>query len=147
MTDLENYLTEYYHATQALRRLSVELITATKTYENNVSLYPGHDFNAIRTKNKKILKPVEEAVELMEKIYDKEKQRIDIKITENDAKIREITALVDAAGLTGREYEYVRLRYWEGKQVEATGRAMGYEHTQLGEIRKAALEKIEEVKK
>ena len=56
MTEIEEYLTGYYYAIQNLRRLTNELVAAERTYKDGIAMYPGHDFEAIRSKNKKILR-------------------------------------------------------------------------------------------
>jgi len=146
-TDIETYLTEYYYAVRALKRLSLDFIAAQREYNDGVETMPGHGFDAILSKNKPITNPTQKAAIALVESLGKEVERITRSIADNEATIASITAFVSAAGLDGIEKEYVQYRYFENRSAENVGRLMGYEHTTVSKIRANVLDKLGMIKK
>jgi hypothetical protein len=147
----EEYLSEYYYATNRKRDLIVNLIAAKQHYKDACDTRHGHDFNAIRSKNKQIAKPVELAAEkLLEDSLGADVKKIKLELTEKQFIIDSRESLIRAAGLLGAEELYVRIRFFERGNVkgsvEYTEKKINYEHTQAWEIWKSAREKIERVR-
>lgn len=140
---IEKYLSEYHDAMRDLRRLQKELIAATRAYKDGVSLFPGHDFTAMKAKNKPITDPTARAALLLADTLGADVERIEHAIIGQRAIIAAITALVNAAGLTWLEREYVRLRYWEGRSAANTMMRMEQAERTYYRIRQSALDKLE----
>jgi DNA-directed RNA polymerase specialized sigma subunit len=142
MTEIEEYLTGYYYAIQNLRRLTNELVAAERTYKDGIAMYPGHDFEAIRSKNKKITKPTETAAILLVDTLGATVEDIRHKIIGEQSTINEVQALIDAAGLNGREKEYVRLRYMENRSHTNTYMKLGVSKPTGDRLRLTALTRL-----
>ncbi len=144
-SDIEEELTEYYYAKRDIRHYEAELERAARQYDECAAYLPGHDYRYLRDKNR-IPRPVEAAVILLE---ERSEDLNEIKRRLGNARgvIRHIEELIESAGLSGREREYVRVRYCERGNmpgsVEYTQRALCYEESQALRIKAAALKKLE----
>jgi hypothetical protein len=144
-SDIEDELTEYYYAKRDIRYLEAELERAARQYEECAAYLPGHDYAFLRDK-KRISKPVEAAVILLDERSEDLKE-IKRKISGARGAIARIEGLIERAGLTGREREYVRVRYCEKGNlpgsVEYAQRALCYEESQALRIKASAMRKLE----
>jgi len=142
ITDIESFLREYSYAERKIRRLECELI-AKMTARDNVSLMPGHGYDAIRSKNKRIVKPTEKAAIILVDHYDEEIKRIENELARARATKDAVLNLIEKAGLDTKEREYVRYRYLEGRSSGKTEKLMNV--TNSHRIRRTALEKLGKV--
>jgi hypothetical protein len=142
ITDIESFLREYSYAERKIRRLECELI-AKMTARDNVSLMPGHGYDAIRSKNKRIVKPTEKAAVILVDHYAEEIKRIESELERARATIDAISSLIEKSGLDHREREYIQYRYLEGRSSGKTEKLMNV--TNSHRIRRTALEKLGKV--
>ena len=144
-TDIEEYLASYYYAKKSLRKLAVELLAVKDLYEDAANTLRGTDFTEIKVKTNNISDPVIKAAELRFKIWESELRDIERKVEMDMQTISNIDSLIMAAGLDGREREYIEIRYFERGNVrgsaEYTQKKMNYEHSRADDIKNLALGK------
>lgn len=149
-SNIEEELTEYYYARKDIRWLETELERAITKYNECVTYLPGHDYRTPRYKERREAKPVEAAVILIEERGEDLKE-IKRKLSVARRTVRSIDGLIERAGLSGREREYVRVRYCERGNlpgsVEYTQRALNYEESQALRIKTSALAKLEQARR
>lgn len=89
--------------------------------------------------------PVFAAVQKMTDVYGVRLDAISSEITDIFYHIDEIESMVNGAGLTETERQYIQLRYFEGLQPKRICFEMNYSDSWLRDIKKAALRKIQAV--
>lgn len=142
---IEDELIEYYYAKKDVRSLEAELVKAVRQYKECAAYLPGHDYLMPKDRNH-ISKPVEAAVILLDERSEDLKE-IKRKLSGARRVIRRIDALIRLAGLSGREREYVRVRYLEKGNLPGSvlyaQEALNYEESQALRIKTSALAKLE----
>jgi hypothetical protein len=147
--DIEKLLTEKYYAKKALRQLAVELAAVKSLYDDAADTLRSIQYDQTKVQISGTSDPTEKAAELRIKIWDMQLRDAERKAEIAMQTISKIDALVMAAGLDGREMEYIEIRYFEygnvRGSVEKAQHRMGYEETTILEIKRSAFEKLKAV--
>lgn len=144
LTETEKYLRERWYAVKSIGRLLMDLSLAKSAYQQAAESSPvTRDYTRIPTRQRSNLSPVEYSAVLIVDQYRAEVESIEHRLAGERAKAAAIEAAVESAGLSQREEEYVRLRYFENKSVEATAQRLFCSPATCGRLRESALNKIE----
>ncbi|MGE5494431.1 MAG: sigma factor-like helix-turn-helix DNA-binding protein [Burkholderiales bacterium] len=145
MTETERFLRERWYAQRSIGRLMMDLSLAKRAYEesyNDASLTC--DLTKARSSQRSTLSPVEYSAVLVVDHYRAEMESIEKRLAAERRKAAMIEQAVKQAGLDPREEEYVRLRYFENRSVEATAQRLYCSLATCGRIRESALRKIKQ---
>ena len=140
----ENDLRGVYYAERDMRRLLCDLQKLEQRYEEEYTNDHRKKSEVISQKTKVKRSPVEEKVIVLVDHFSAEVDSAKRELAGRRALIESIKQAVLRAGLSPREQEYVRLRYYESRSVEALERIMSY--TKTDRIRRSVLEKLEGIK-
>lgn len=143
MKDAENYLKEHWYATRHIGRLMLDLTLARHAYEQS---YEGLSISAVYeetyTPTRRKASPVERSAMLVVDHHRAEVESIERRLQKARHRAAEVEKTVTCAGLTPRELDYVRMRYFENKRVESVARDLYCSTATCRRIRKAALQKV-----
>ena len=144
MTDIEEELIKYHYAQADILRLEHNLVNAKDRLKDayippNMAVNP----QLARVQKSEIESQVERIVILIEDNLKADVQDIETQLVVKRDVCRRILQWIQAGQLTGREEEYVRLRYLENNKVKNLPDMMHYEKTQIERIRAAALDKLQ----
>lgn len=146
MNNVERYLAEHWYATRSIGRLLIDLSLAKHVYEESYSFVSvSGDYERIKTKEKKNISSVELAAVIILDEHKAQIKSIEKRLLEERKKKEEIEQAVAQARLSGREVEYVRLRYFDKKGVETVAQRLYCSAATCGRLRKSALSKIGKV--
>ncbi len=144
MTDTEIYLYKYLDAKKEIARLLNDLDGVKARYE---SAYErpnmATNYSLARVKKPAEMSVVERTVILIVDGLRAEVEAVEGKLKEARYTIDMIEHTVKLAGLDGREREYVRLRYFEGRSAESTAIKMGISERTRDGVRNSALGKLD----
>lgn len=146
MTDVEMFLRDHWHARRSVGRLMNELTLARQAYEDRASnvatagvlMRPGG-------KGYGGTSSVERAAVLMVDQLAAEVKSIEQRLGAERRTLARIERVVAAAALSCQEAQYVRLRYFENKSVQATSQRLFCSPATSWRIKLAALKKIGDV--
>jgi hypothetical protein len=148
--NVEEYLRQYPAAWTEMNRLEAEIISIkNKASDAEEPLY-GHD-NMVKVQTNNISDPTYKAAQKYADVYapkiaDKERELAGWK-----AIVDRIDRIVMEANLTGRERQFVRMRYKENRSIGTICKAIKgkdgkrISSTTADRLRKSALSKIEKV--
>lgn len=144
MADVEMFLRDYWHAKRSIGRLMLELSEAKRAYELGAGSLPS-SLGMVRegSRQRRGGSPVERAAILLVDQLSAEVKSIEKRLDEERRAMAHIEAVVDAAGLSLRETEFVRLRYYENRSLEAAAQRLYCSSTTCWRIKNGALKKIE----
>ena len=141
---IESELREYHSAAGVIKELEFKLQELKKKYEDaytppNMAVNP----SLARVQKSEIASQVERQVErLQEHNWKRKIQEIEEQLNEKyDVRAR-ILLWIRCGNLTGREEQYIRLRYLENNPAKKLPDLMHYEERELRNIRVAALDKL-----
>lgn len=144
VTETERFLRERWFAAKSIGRLMMDLSLAknayTQSYEDaSVTC----DITKARSSQRSNLSPVEYSAILVVDHYRAEMESIEKRLLDERRRAATVEQTVKNAGLEPREEEYVRLRYFENRSVEAAAQRMYCSVATCGRIRESALSKVE----
>ncbi|MCK9480038.1 MAG: hypothetical protein M0R40_11160 [Firmicutes bacterium] len=143
MTETERYLYSYNYAIKEKTRLIKALEALRVQYTNYEAQYPC-GLTALRNRaTREVKRPTEQAAIYLVDHLSADIQKLNDSIRNETLKLSAIENLVDSAGLNGREREYVRLKYYEGKSREYIAMQWCKSVETVSLTRRSALEKIE----
>ena len=145
MTETERFLRERWFAQRSIGRLVMDLSLAKRAYEESygdASLTC--DLTKARSAQRSALSPVEYSAVLVVDHYRAEMESIEKRLASERRKAAAIEHAVEQAGLEPREEEYVRLRYFENRSVEAPAQRLYCSLATCGRIRESALGKVKQ---
>ena len=148
MADVEMILRDYWHAKRSVGRLMLQLSEAQRAYEMGVGDLPSSldlGRTAGRQRRGSGSSPVERAAILLVDQLWAEVKSIERRLEEERRAMARIEEAVKAAGLSVRETEFVRLRYFENRSLEAAAQRLYCSATTCWRIKNAALKKIKAV--
>lgn len=102
----------------------------------------GQNLDAVRVMGGLTSDPVFEAVRKMVDVYGTRIDAIRSDLVSLYFLVDEIINLVNSAGLTESERQYVQYRYFDGLRASQTAAKMGYSESRAGDIKRSALNKI-----
>lgn len=144
MTDTERFLRERWFAQRSIGRLMMDLSLAKRAYqESYADASVTCDLTKARSGQRSKLSPVEYSAVLVVDHYRAEMESIEKRLAAERRKAALVEHAVSSAGLEPREEEYVRLRYFENRSVEATAQRLYCSLATCGRIRESALRKVE----
>ena len=146
MTETEAFLRERWYAGRCVRRLLIDLTLAKSACEEAyASCGLSCDYSEINTqKQRSSLSPVEYSAILVADHYRAEMESIESRLSSERVRAMLVERAVKAARLSQREEDYVRLRYFENRSVEATAQRLYCSPATCGRLRESALSKIED---
>ncbi len=144
MNDTERFLRERWFAQRSIGRLMMDLSIAKSAYQHSYDdARMTCDLTKARTNQRKNLSPVEYSAILVVDHYRAEMESIEKRLNAERARAAAVEQAVRDARLEPREEEYIRLRYFENRSVEATAQRLYCSIATCGRIRESALRKIE----
>jgi DNA-directed RNA polymerase specialized sigma subunit len=145
MTETERFLKEKWFAQRSIGRLMMDLSLAKRAYQES---YAGAsltcDLTKVRSGQHSNLSPVEYSAVLVVDHFRAEMESIEKRLAAERRRAELIEQAVKRAELEPREEEYVRLRYFENRSVEATAQRLYCSLATCGRIRENALRKVEQ---
>lgn len=145
MTETERFLRERWFAVKSIGRLMMDLTLAKNAYtQSYADASVTCDLNKARSSQRSSLSPVEYSAILVVDHYRAEMEAIEKRLASERRRAAAVEQTVKNAGLEPREEDYVRLRYFENRSVEATAQRLYCSVATCGRIRESALLKIEE---
>lgn len=146
MREAERFLRDYSYAKRNIGRLMLDLSTARQAYEQSLESVPvSSGFVRAGGGHRAGQSPVEKAAVLAVDQFHAEVLSIEKRLRQERQTLDNIEQTVSRAGLTAPEAEYVRLRYFEGKSVEAAAQRLFCSVATCGRLRVAVLRKVEAV--
>jgi len=144
MREMEVFLKEYWYATRSIGRLMLDLAAARHAYEQSCESLPCSN-GYLRTGGRRTTahSPVERAAVIAVDHFRAEVESIERRLADERHTIAQIEKTVREAKLTAPEAGYVRLRYFEGRSVEAAAQRLYCSVATCGRMRVSALGKIE----
>lgn len=144
MREIEIFLKDYWYATRSIGRLMLDLSAARHAYEQSRQYIPSTG-GLIKTNKSRYAhdSAVEKAVILAVDQFRAEVESIERRLNYERRTIEIIEQTVANARLSAPEAAYIRLRYFEGKSVEASAQRLFCSVATAGRIRVCALDKIE----
>lgn len=147
MTKTEEFLKERWYVEKCIKRLLLDLSLAKsaceEAYSNCGLSCGGHEIKTQRQRSS--LSPVEYSAILVADQYSAEMESIERRLESERARAMIIDRAVKTAGLTQREEDYVRLRYFDNRTVEATAQRLFCSPATCGRLRESALSKLDYV--
>ncbi len=147
MTDVERLLLDHWHAKRSIGRLMLELSEAKRAYELGAGSLPsslGRLREGGRTQRSGG-SPVERAAILLVDQLAAEVKAIEKRLEQERRAMAQVEETVKAAGLSVREADFVRLRYFENRSLEAAAQRLYCSTTTCWRIKNSALTKIKAV--
>lgn len=146
MADVEMFLRDYWHAKRSVGRLMLQLSEAQRAYEMGVGDLPSSlGMERAGGRQRRGGSPVERAAILLVDQLWAEVKSIEKRLEEERRAMARIEETVRAAGLSVREAEFVRLRYFENRSLEAAAQRLYCSATTCWRIKNGALKKIKAV--
>lgn len=102
----------------------------------------GQNLDAVRVMGGLTSDPVFIAVQKMVDVYGARIDAIRHELIDLYFKVDEIMRLVNAAGLTDAERQYIQYRYFDGLRASQTAAKMGYSEDHARKIKRSAIAKI-----
>lgn len=102
----------------------------------------GQNLDAVRVMGGLTSDPVFIAVQKMVDVYGARIDAILHELIDLYFKVDEIMRLVNAAGLTDAERQYIQYRYFDGLRASQTAAKMGYSEDHARKIKRSAIAKI-----
>lgn len=148
MREVEMFLKDYWYATRSIGRLMLDLAAARHAYEQSRQSIPATG-GFIKTTRPRYSSgsAVERAAIIAVDQFRAEVESIERRLADERHTVELIEQTVRNAGLTAPEAGYVRLRYFEGKSVEAAAQRLFCSVATAGRLRVSALDKIERARK
>ena len=147
MREVEKFLWEHRAHAQEYKRLRLDFTLAQHAYEESYLNMPSScNFEIVKERNRRIAKPVEIKAMIAIDRHRAAVESIERRMKETKAKIDAIEETVSNAGLSTREREYVRLRYFLDLSALAVAQRMFVSDATGGRTRCSALGKIKRVK-
>lgn len=145
MNETEQFLRERWYAQKCIGRLLIDLTLAKSAYqEAYTSCGLSCNYDKIKTKKQRsTLSPVEFSAILVIDQFRAEMESIERKLAAERGKTYLIEQVLKAAALKPREEEYIRIRYFENRTVEATAQRLYCSIATCGRLRESALSKVE----
>jgi hypothetical protein len=143
MTNIEKRISEYYYAVQRNKWRELDLIKLREAYKAELEGQYPHSAE-IKVQNTNISSPVERATIVLVDKYNTEISALEASVKSDAATIAAIRFFVESAGLTGRQMEYVRRRYFEKQSVQMIMREMYISQATATNIRAGALSRLQE---
>ncbi len=145
MERAEALLKEYYYLKKESKKLMTDLSLAKHAYEHSMNELPSScRYSVVKSKDKRIAKPVEVNVMIMLDEYWAQVESIKKRLEDTRAKIEKIENAICKAGLDARQREYISLRYFSNLSAEAVSQRMYCSTATCRRIRRAVLKRIEE---
>lgn len=143
MTMMERYLKDHWFASRSIGRLMLDLSAAKAAYEDACAYLPSAGaMNISGVKARRESSMVEITAIFAVEQYKAEAQSIARRLKRERETMRRIEQAVALAGLDPRENDYVRLRYFENRSVQAVSQRLFCSMATCGRIRAAVLEKM-----
>lgn len=145
MTDIERYLKDHMYAKRSIGRLMLDLGLAKSKYEQSYEhVGVSCNYKQVKTgERRQHVSPVEWSAVLIVDHFRAEVESIERRLSEERQKVEMIEQMVKSAVLDAQESEYVRLRYFEGRSVQAIAQRLYCSVATCGRIRERALGKLE----
>ncbi len=144
MREAERFLKDYWYATRSIGRLMLDLSAARQAYEQSLtSLSVSGGFVKAAGRQRTGHSAVERAAVIAVDQFHAEVMSIEKRLLHERSILSRIEQMVRDAGLTAPEAGYVRLRYFEGRSVEAAAQRLYCSAATCGRLRVSALSKIE----
>lgn len=144
MREVEQFLREYWYATRSIGRLMLDLAASRHAYEQSCeSLSMPDGFARAGRRQRAAHSPVERAAIIAVDQFRAEVESIERRLEGERRTVKRVEQAVCDAGLTAPEAGYVRLRYFEGRSVEAAAQRLYCSVATCGRLRVSALAKIE----
>lgn len=146
MKETERFLKDYWYATRSIGRLMLDLSTARQAHEQSLNSLPvsgGYVKAGVRQRTRH--SAVERAAVIAVDQLHAEVLSIEKRLMHERSTLSHIEQTINNAGLTAPEAGYVRLRYFEGRSVEAAAQRLYCSVATCGRLRVSALDKIERV--
>lgn len=144
MNDTERFLKERWFAQRSIGRLMMDLSLAKSAYQQSYQdACVTCDYTKARSGQRSSLSPVEYSAILVVDHYRAEMESIEKRLLTERRRAEAVEHAVKTASLEPREEEYVRLRYFENRSVEATAQRLYCSVATCGRVRESALRKIE----
>ncbi len=146
MREVEKFLWEHRAHTQEYKRLQLDFTLAQHAYEESYLNMPSScNFDIVKERNRRIARPVEIKAMIVIDRHRAAVESIGRRMKETKAQIDAIEDIVSKAGLSTREREYVRLRYFFDLSALAVAQRMFVSDATAGRTRCSALCKIKRV--
>ncbi|MFA5676277.1 MAG: hypothetical protein WDA65_07095 [Christensenellales bacterium] len=144
MREVEMFLKDYWYAARSVGRLMLDLSAARHAYEQSCQSVPLSG-GFIKTGRPRYAanSAVEKAAIIAVDQFRAEVESIERRLAGERRTLEFIEQTVNKARLTAPEAGYVRLRYFEGKSVEAAAQRLFCSVATAGRLRVSALDKIE----
>ena len=148
MKQIEEMLKDYWYLKRDAKRLMLDLSMAQHAYEHCMHELPSScRYSVIKSKNRRIAKPVEINVIIMIDEYRAQVESIEKRLEKTRTAMARIDDILYKAELDARQGEYIRLRYFENMSAEAVSRKMFCSEATCRRIRRDTLEKVSNVLK
>ena len=145
MERAEALLKDYYYLKKESKGLMTDLSIAKHAYEHSMSELPSScRYSVVKTKDKRIAKPVEANVMIMLDEYWAQVESIKKRLEDTRTQIERIEKAICKAGLDARQREYITLRYFSNLSAEAVSQRMYCSTSTCRRIRRTVLQRIEE---
>ena len=144
MRKVEQFLKDHWYATRSIGRLMLDLSAARHAYEQSCQSLPvtqGY-LKACGTSSTR-QSPVEKAAIIAVDQFHAEVKSIELRLGDERRTVTQIEQAVRNACLSAPEANYVRLRYFENRSVEAVSQRLFCSAATCGRLRVSALDKIE----
>ena len=147
MADVEMFLRDYWHARRSVGRLMHDLKEAQAAYKLGASNLPTSSGGRVGAGGKRYsgTSPVERAALLLVDQLGAEVRSIEQRLMEERRTMAHIETVVEAARLSVKELDFVRLRYMENHSVQATAQRLFCSPATCWRLKNAALDKISKV--
>lgn len=143
MKYIESYLKEHWYTTKRIGRLMMDLSLARQAYEESYENLPSScDYKIVKSGNRSNASPVELTAIITIDQHRAEVQRVEKQLKAARRLTAEIEKVVLDAGLSERENEYVRLRYFQNYRAVSVAQRMFCSAATCGRLRLSSIEKI-----
>lgn len=146
MKETERFLKDYWYATRSIGRLMLDLSAARQAHEQSLNSLPvSGGYVKAGARQRTLHSAVERAAVIAVDQFRAEVLSIEKRLMHERSTLSHIEQTINKAGLTAPEAGYVRLRYFEGRSVEAAAQRLYCSVATCGRLRVSALGKIERV--
>ncbi len=142
MDKVERFLREYWFARRSIGRLMLDLSTAKAVLEQCCARMPGTRLAEAEPYSGTPESPAEHAAWVIVGQHRAEVNAIEQRLTEERDMLSRIETAMKDAALDARECEYVRLRYFENRSMEAVCQRLFCSPATGGRIREAVIKKM-----
>ena len=144
MREIERFLKDHWYATRSIGRLMLDLSAARHAYEHSRQSLPvTQGFLTMGARSGTAQSPVEKAAIIAVDQFRAEVESIERRLGDERRTVAAIEQAIRDAGLSAPEANYVRLRYFENRSVEAVSQRLYCSAATCGRLRVSALDKIE----